>query len=812
MKARSFSLSLSALAITCLANVAVASEANVSLNGKDWSLSYWEQPAVPVTSPDQMRQVEVKTIPATVPGNVELDLLDAGLIEDPMIGSNVNKLRVWEKYQWCYTKSFASPELGEGERCQLFFGGIDCLADIWVNGKHVGSSDNMLIEHCFDVTEALNKGGDNTLRVIIRSAVLESQDRFLGVFSIGNFASEEGAYIRKAPHMYGWDILPRLVSAGLWRDVELRIIRPERFVDVHYMTASIDQVSKRARLYVHSQLRMPFDNFDKAKVVFTLSREGKEKYRKEVVVNTPQFLTVMELDDVDLWWPRGYGDPALYEAKAELVGADGNVMAMDNKKIGIRTIELERNDINLPDEPGKFCFIVNGERVFVRGTNWVPVDALHSRDASLLGDIFDMLVDVNCNMVRCWGGSVYEDHEFFDFCDKNGIMVWQDFSMGCNFYPQREDFVRMIEDEVTSVVIKLRNHPSLALWSGNNENDIALLEGNYGPFKIDPNKDVISRGIIPRVLYEFDPSRPYLPSSPYFSERVYKQGIDEKYLPENHLWGPRGYYKDSFYTNPTCAFVSEIGYHGCPNRESLEKMMTKSCVYPWEKDFEWNDEWVTKSVRRFPSWGKTFDRNNLMINQVRHVFGDVPKDLDKFISASQAVQAEAMKYFIEYWRSRKGDKNGIIWWNIRDGWPLISDAVTDYYNSKKMAYYFIKNVQKDVCVMVGDPVDGAMPLVVANDTRKAAEGKVTVIEVASGKTVLSSAFSVGSNAKSEFARVPECSGAGLLLVMYDVNGVRQMNHYLYGNAPYKLDEYYKWLGKANDILRKNGYKESLNGR
>ena len=210
----------------------------VSLNGT-WELSYWKQPAEAITDPAELKEVEVKTIPAQVPGNVELDLLAAGLIDDPMIGANVNKLRAWEGHQWCYSRRFTAPKLSEGQRAELWFGGIDCLADIWVNGKHAGSSADMLIERRFDVTDLIEQGGENTVQVIIRPVVPASQDHLLGMFSLGNFATEESVYIRKAPHMYGWDIMPRLVSAGLWRGVELRVLEPARFTDVTWVTTQI---------------------------------------------------------------------------------------------------------------------------------------------------------------------------------------------------------------------------------------------------------------------------------------------------------------------------------------------------------------------------------------------------------------------------------------------------------------------------------------------------------------------------------------------------------------------------------------------
>lgn len=771
---------------------------DISLNG-NWNLKFFPQPKYAVTKPEELANIDAQQIEATVPGNVELDMLKAGLIADPMLGNNIYALRKYEGYQWCYTKKFNSPEVNSDEQVQLFFGGIDCLAEIWLNGKHLGSVDNMLIEHTFDVTELLNKDGENTLQVIIRSAVLEAQKYFLGTFSVGNFAATESTYIRKAPHMYGWDIMPRLVSAGLWRDVELRVINNVHIVNAHWMTSKINLEDKTAQIFVDMQLAIPFEQLDKTYAVVKLKRKEKLIYENKILITSHAFRHIIELENVDFWWPRGYGEPALYDAEIQLISSTGNVISEDLCSVGVRTVKLDRTDINdMPDNPGRFCFIVNGEPVFIRGTNWVPLDALHSRDASLLDDAINMVVETNCNMIRCWGGNVYEDHRFFDLCDENGIMVWQDFAMGCTFYPQRDDFAKAIEKEAIAVVTKLRNHPSLALWSGNNEDDTAL-RWTLVNFNINPNKDVISRRVLPQVIYEMDPTRTFLPSSPYYSQAVYEKGSHDDLLPENHLWGPRGYYKDSFYTQAKASFVSEIGYHGCPNKSSLEKMFTKESVNPWLDGQVglWNDEWMTKAVRIFPYAPKQGGRNDLMTNQIKILFGSIPEDLDDFIAASQFVQAEAMKYFVEKWRGDKPERSGIIWWNIRDGWPILSDAVTDYYNSKKLAFYFLKNVQHDVCVLINDAKIGSHPLVAVNDTRLPSKGSVEVKDVETGKVLYHGDFSVDANGRTLIASLPEREGQGIMLISYNINNKEFTNHYLYGNPPFKLDDYKKLLKKTN---------------
>ena len=770
----------------------------VTLNGQ-WNLRYWPQPDMdePVTDPAEIAKMQPQEIKATVPGNVEIDLLAAGKIEDPMIGSNVNKLRKIENYQWCYSREFATPETKAGEKVMLFFGGIDCLSDVWLNGKHLGSTANQMIEYTFDVTKLLKKdGSQNQLQVIIRSSVLEGQKYIMGSFSMRDGFGET-VNVRKAASSFGWDIMPRLVSAGLWRNVELHIYNPIRFTDVFWITDSVDLKKKRSHGAVDIQIRAPFEAYEDLKAVINVSRNGQTAYNYEIAMTNMNQRVYFYLDNVDFWWPNGYGEAALYDAKVSLQNSKGEVFAVDKRKIGIRTVILDRSEDNT-DKDGRFCFIVNGEKIFVRGTNWVPLSVLHSQDASFVKSTVDMVKDMNCNMIRCWGGNVYEDHEFFDLCDQYGIMVWQDFAMACSFYPQNDEFARKVEEEVRSVVLKLRSHPSLAIWSGNNENDMNFV-WHLAAFRQNPNRDRISRHTIPQVLFEFDPSRPYLPSSPYFSPKAYEMGSNQDDLPERHLWGPRGYYKAPFYTAEKARFVSEIGYHGCPNMESLQKMFTKDCVYPWTEGFKWNDEWMTKSVRAFPTeyWTNwRTERNDLMTNQIRLLFGSVSKKLEDFVTASQIVQAEAMKYFVERWRGGKFDKAGIIWWNVKDGWPIISDAVVDYYGGKKLAYHFIKNVQHNACVFINDAVDGFYPLVAVNDTRKPVNGKVTVTDVKSGKVYYQGDFFIDVNGKTIISHIPEIQGQGMLLIKYEVDGKSELNHYLYGQPPFDFNEYKKLLNKT----------------
>jgi len=476
-----------------------------------------------------------------------------------------------------------------------------------------------------------------------------------------------------------------------------------------------------------------------------------------------------------------------------IVDDQKNTLDERKQKIGIRTAELIRTETTTKENPGEFVFKINGEKIFIRGTNWVPLDALHSRDQNHLNEVFQMVTDLNCNMIRCWGGNVYEDHAFFDLCDENGIMVWQDFAMGCTVYPLDQSFKEKIREEAINVVLKLRQHASLVLWCGNNEDDSAMKWAKIN--RIEPALDDISRKVLPAVIWEYDPIRPYLPSSPYYSPEYDYEGKDNR--PERHLWGPRGYHKDPFYIDIDAHFVSEIGYHGCPNRSSLEKMFTRKSVYPWTDEGQWNEEWQCKAVIPHPDAPFTVNRNDLMTKQVGIIFGEVPKDLDQFIFASQAVQAEVMNFFIEFWRMDKFRKTGIIWWNLRDGWPIISDAVVDFYNSKKLAYYYIRQVQHNACVMIGDPEEGNHPVIAVNDTREEKYGKVTVTDADSGEILFQAHFEIPSNGKTTIGNIPEMDGQAMWLIDYTIGSETYSNHYLAGEVPFKLEEYQRWYKKLN---------------
>ena len=764
----------------------------VSLNG-EWKLSYWPQPET-----GAVRTLEVpasaRSVPATVPGNCELDLVRAGVLPEPEVGLNALAFRKYEGYQWLYTKTFDFRPSTSACTSYLVFEGVDTLADVFLNGERIGGAENMFVEHRFDVTGRL-RDGENVVQVLIRSVFLDSRDRTLGELGHTMTGGAEGEPYRKAGHMGGWDIFPRLFVSGLWRGVRLESHGAVTIDQTSWIVKSLDVANRKASLVGACRIRMPFAEVGRNRFVAKLERNGKTVARREYAANHFQQSFVLEVEDADIWWPRGFGDPALYDAAVELADPAGRVLARRSERIGLRTVELVRDDVYGKDRPGQFLFKVNGTPIYIRGSNWVPLDALHGRDARHLESTLELFKELNCNMIRVWGGGVYESDAFFDWCDENGVLVWQDFMTGCSMFPFDPDYQRRTREEAIQVVLRYRNHPSLALWSGNNENDGAprWRLGESKTILWDPTHDVTSRVTLPTVVREFDVTRPCLPSSPYFSPDV----VAGKAKPsEDHLWGERAYYKTDYYTNSPCWFASEMGYHGCPNRASLERMMTEDCVYPWtavtgpdpKKDYLWNREWQFKAS---DPWLDGFGsrRNSLMTNQLKIMFGEVPTDLDDFILASQIVQAEAMKTFVELFRSQKFTrKNGLIWWNVRDGWPQISDAVVDYYGGRKRAYFAIRNVQHDQLVMVRDD----HRVFAVNDTLKTVEGKVRIADRESGRVLLEKSYSVPENAAAEIGSVA-WSGRGVLDIAYEQGGEKRTNWFLYGEPPFDFGKVKEWM-------------------
>jgi len=755
----------------------------MDLNG-NWKLYFAPVGSVRLSSVMELASSGITSVPCTVPGNVELDLAAAGLLPaDLYKGENILQAQSYETYEWWYETAFTAPQACAADhKMVLRFGAVDCYADYWLNGEKLGESDNMFIEQEFDVTDKLRYGQKNTLHVHIDSAILRGA-QFPVEPNLCAYTWHQplaGLYTRKAAHSYGWDIMPRAVSAGIWRGVSLETRPRYGFRYVYFLlrdgSGTIDMLFDTNLKPEHRTARLTY-------VIRGTCADHSFVHRESKLWGGSGFIR-FRVDDLKLWWPRPYGEPNLYHVTVEVFDKEGHLLFARSMRQGFRTAVLKHSEVVEPG--GCFRFEINGVGVMAVGSNWVPMDAYHSRDAQRYQKALELAEEAGCNILRCWGGNVYEDHAFFDFCDEHGIMVWQDFAMACHYYPQNQTFCDLIQKEAEAVVQKLRGHASLVLWCGDNENDsMSAMLGS------DPDRNIITRQILPKVIERLDPGRSYIASSPYISGKAFRSGDNRqgsKTYPEDHLWGPRDYFKSDFYKGSTAYFVSETGYHGCPSKTSIEKFIDADRVWPYFDNPQWNLHSTDQN--------NSDHRTLLMHNQVQQLFGRVPEDMDDYILASQISQAEAKKFFIERVRAKMDYMGGVIWWNLLDGWPQLSDAVVDYYYEKKLAFDYIKRSSAPFILLIDEMAAWGQDVLCANSTLQTVSGRCTVQDLDSGSVVFEKTFTAAPNANTNLGRIPLMySDKGMLLIRWETDSGSGFNTYLYGSPAFDLQRYKQWLQK-----------------
>ncbi len=734
-------------------------------------------------------------VAARVPGNFELDLHRAGLCEDPFFGTNVTKLEQYECMHQYYARKFDFN--GDPDCFSLLFEGVDTAAEIFLNGERVLECENMFIEHRVCVEDKLIVG-ENELVVHIKPTTIYARRYPTEAMESAQPYNYASLSLRKAAGGFGWDILPRIVSGGLWRGVSLVQYADNRIVEVYGYTGSVDLEAKTASLTFSFQTALDADFSTDYEIEISGACGDSCFIARKKLWHVGGKLGV-KLKNAKFWMPRNYGEPNLYEVHAKLWHGE-ELIDETVFRMGVRIVSLTRTSVIEPDNTpmgkGDFCFLVNGQRIFAMGTNWVPVDAFHSRDRERLADIMPMLTDINCNIVRCWGGNVYEHEDFFDFCDENGILIWQDFAMGCGWYPQDAEFAKRFEYEVEQIVRKYRQHPALLVWAGDNECDVFA--------SLNPNTNILTRRIIPEVLNRLDSTRPYLPSSPYVDEEAFRRKLP---ISEDHRWGPRDYFKGEYYGKKTvCRFASEIGYHGCPNPESLAKFLSPESMRGWRAE-EGIDvagaEWLSHAACVEPVPGATYSyRIGLMAKQVRAIFTEEPRELERFAAASQISQAEAKKFFIEKFRLGKDFHTGIIWWNLIDGWPQISDAIVDYYGGKKLAYAYIKRSQAPLALMCTEPARGIIKMRGVSDLQRTVTVRWTVRDLTGDALLSSGETELLPNSLTTLACLPHADGESRFYLMeweYELDGktVCGKNHFMSGiEQKLDLDQYLAMMKKA----------------
>ncbi|MBR1974303.1 MAG: hypothetical protein IKA20_00460 [Clostridia bacterium] len=715
-----------------------------------------------------------ESIPSHIPGNVEIDLMNAGILPNIYQATNVESTRELELCDWWYVKDFEVSELPENSDIFLVFDGVDTYAEYFLNDVKIGESDNMLISHEFSV-DGVVKQGKNQLTVHIYSSRKKAENHEINPLMVADWECFENLRCRKPAHAYGWDIFPRVVSAGIWRSVKLEFRPKIRIENVYVSTVFARE--DLAGLSFHYELKAPAEKFGKLRVEFAGSCKDRN-FRFSYPVSYKAATKFPYVENPLLWWPNGMGEANLYDVKVALYD-EANAL-LDERKLafGIRHVRLERADFI--GENG-FRLYVNEQAVMCKGANWVPLDVLHSKDAAKYEECVLNYVENNSNMVRVWGGGVYEDEVFFDLCDRYGIMVWQDMMLACHAYPQDRAFSEVFAKEVTSFIKRVRNHSSIVLYCGSNETDwVYFCTGQ------DPNDDVLTRKVIPEAIRLNDPYRLYYPSTPMFTREYVKQRggrflVDLKEieasrteLPEEHYWWHRDDYET--YSKMKHCFVGEIGYSGCLSLESMKECMD---VRALTKENEYSgDAWKCHD----------YSTDGDVRHATKYYFGELPESLEDFVLSSQISQAEAYKYVVEQTRLQRPYMTGVLLWNMRDGWPAYNSAMIDYYGRKKLSYYYVKQSQQPLVFLMDDGLVGYA----CNDTLQETKGTYRIYS-GTGALLSEGEFSVRGNQNGKIGDFSDLRDEKYLILVLQVGEKVYTNHFINEKRIHSFESYKQFL-------------------
>lgn len=636
-------------------------KAMISLN-EAWEFT-WHYCRSKIRGPLTAEELTGRTwYPATVPGNVQSDLEKLGWVEDAFFADNADHLRWCEEVDFWYRRALDPVKLGEGQRAILHFEGLDCFATIWIDGRPVGQHENMFVPYWIDVTEHLRS--DRPVEILVRLAS-NSQAVETSYRDPCDHPPMMRVRSRKPQVSYGWDIGPRIVTNGLWRPVRLEIIDKGRLLYAGARTTAIEKD------HAAMELVATVDWHDRPARVTIDAQVGPTKISKsvELVGGENDVVIPFEISHPELWWPQGYGKAHLYSLEVKLVDAAKKTLDCKDGKVGVCLVEMLQEPRS--DGGRGLRFTVNHRDYFAKGLNWTPSDSMFGRVSDeRIRKLVKLSAEANVNMLRVWGGGVYEPESFLKACDEAGILIWQDFMMACTHYPQDPEFLAGLKEEIGKVVRAYRGHVSIAVWSGDNEVDYCCGQ-EYGT--------VITRCTIPEVLKQLDPTRPYLPTSPFSDPGKHP---NDPIYGDCHLWNHTIRPDDPFYTGFHANFVSEIGRISLPNQKMIDAFIPKDKQWP---------------VTSQPWFYHSSDTNGWRLyRNITHVLECVknngypePKSLKELIDVTQKIQADAYRFWIEHFG---GDSQcwGILLWNLCDCWPQVSDAMISYDLEPKQAYHAVK--------------------------------------------------------------------------------------------------------------------------
>jgi len=617
---------------------------------------------------------------AKVPGCVHTDLMRNNLIPDPFLRDYEKSIQWISDIGWEYEKTFLiSDTIFRFPHIELVCKGLDTYANVYLNDSLLFIADNMFRDWYANIQRLL-RIGVNHLRIQFPSVTAENKARYGRLKH--KLPGDEKVVCRKAAYQFGWDWGPTLITSGIWRPIYIRCWDQMNVLGVQYIQKNLtDSLANMTAVFT-------FVSSVTDSAFIQLAVKGKMLAIKKVPVQSG--VNVARIDfqirNPKRWWPNGLGDPYLYPIHY-MVYFTGKLASEGTQKVGLRTLEMHEDQDSIGNS---FHFVVNDIPIFMKGANYIPQDNFPSRvtDSSYKALIASVKT-ANMNMLRVWGGGIYENDIFYDLCDENGILVWQDFMFACALYPDNRDFIRNVQAEAIQNVVRLRNHPCIALWCGNNEIDEGWKnwewQKKYGYTSQDStevwnNYKGIFGGTLLTVISKYDSVRPYILSSPRIGwgrPESTKQG-------DMHYWGV-WWGKEPFpaYKEKIGRFMSEYGFQGFPPMESIRKF-----TLPADRQL---GSQVMKAHQKHPVGYETIDE--YLLRDYKR-----PKDFESYVYVSQLLQAEGIKTAIEAHRRAKPYCMGTLYWQLNDCWPVVSWSSRDYYGHEKALQYFIKNEYNSMLV------------------------------------------------------------------------------------------------------------------
>ena len=636
-----------------------------------------------------------KKVAVEIPGDVHSGLLAAGEIADPYWGTNELDLQHLHKEDWVFSRTFeVGAELLAAPSVYLHFDSIDTVAQVRVNGKEVGQSDNMFARQRFAIKQQLKKG-INEIEVQIRSAENVAIERVAEMpYEIPSsdypVQSPHRNLVRKVQCHAGWDWGCCLMAAGLYGEVYIAAAAPGRIEYVY-----TQQRHKKGACSVEVSVEVEAATAATTELVLRL--DGQE-HKKTVALKAGAnaLSETIEIKNPRIWWPAGYGEQPLYELTVEVAG---DRVA---KRLGLREVELVTEE----DARGLgFKVCVNGLDIFAKGANWIPCDALPARQTrAALDELLTSAVEANMNMIRVWGGGQYESEDFYDLCDEKGLLVWQDFMFSCSTYPATKDFLKSVEEEARHQVKRLRDHACIALWCGNNE-DLGALNWyevsrqNRDRYIVD--YDRLTEGVLGRVVDECDPTRRFWPSSPCGGRGDYSDNWHDDSRGDMHYWQVwhSGKSFDAYY-DVVPRFCSEFGYQSFPSLETIRS-------YAPEDQFNVTAP-IMEHHQRNPG-------GNSKITEMFTRYFRMPDGFANFVYLSQVQQGLAIKTAVEHWRHLRPICMGTLYWQLNDLWPVCSWSSLEYGGKWKLLHYMAKRFYAPTIVSAFQTREDALEVWVTND-------------------------------------------------------------------------------------------------